>query len=336
MEARPTQADNATVRGHELRHVRTVDDWQLPLRRIGTVQRHPRPVLLLHGFGANGFCMWRPTGPSLGAYLAACGFDTWRLDFRGTRDALRGSRRANVAYTVDDKILKDVPAAIEAVRTATDARGVDVVGFSLGGAVLYGYLSAFPGAPVGRCVTIGSPLRFKIPKVARLASGLFASKLGGRILPRKLPIRDFCRLGLATNLIFPARPHFNLRNVDREVVLEMMRHGTEDPPMSEIGQLINWGRSGRLVSADGTVDYEHGLSALRTPLLLIAGTVDRHVAPGSVREALGRLGCREKRLAVIGRRTGAHMDYGHTDLLLGQRAEREVFPHISAWLSLPA
>ncbi len=347
VDASASEADKAQARRHELGTVRTTDGWQLPLRRIGTGpigtgsgvhkgHRHPRPVLMLHGFGANGFCMWRPRGPSLGGYLAARGFDAWRLDFRGTRDAICPGGRSSEAYTVDDKILEDVPAAVEAVLAATGAEILDVVGFSLGGAVLYGYLSAFSGAPVGRCVTMGSPLRFRLPPAARLASKLLATKLGRRALHRKIPIRDFCRLGLATNLVFPARPHFNLRNVERDVVLEMMRFGTEDPPLSEVAQLVSWGRGGRLVSANGAIDYERGLADLRTPLLLMAATADRHVPPGAIQQALDRLGCGEKKLIEIGKRSGAQMDYGHTDLLLGRRAEHEVFPHISAWLSRPA
>ena len=314
--------------------VRTADDWDLQLYRLAPKERRfPSPVLLLHGFGANGFVMWHDPGPSLGSYLCREGFDVWSLDFRGTRSSRHpafGSAFADIS--VDAKIARDLPAALATVRAVSEMGTVDVVGHSLGGTTLYAYLATQGDERIGRCVTISSPLQFRLPAAAHAAALLSRGPVIGAALPKRLPMRRFCELGLATNMVFPARTHFNMDNVERSMLLRMMRDGVDDGSLRELTQLVSWSRADGFRSLDGAIDYQRGMAGIRAPMLLLGAAADQHVSPEALQQVAAALGSREKEIRIIGKAGGACCDYGHTDLLLGRHVTTEVFPHLAAWL----
>jgi pimeloyl-ACP methyl ester carboxylesterase len=314
--------------------VSTADGWQLELTRVAPrAPTRARPVLLLHGFGANRFVMWHRPGPTLAEHLAGEGFAAYCLDHRGTRHSRHpDGARAFERVTVDGKIAHDLPAAIDAVLADSGADALDAVGHSLGGAGLVAYLSHRGDARVRRVVTIASPLRFRLPLAAH-AAALAAPRLGRtRALIERIPMRGFAELGLATDLVFPARPHFNMANVERSMILHMMRHGVDDASLREIEQMALWSR-GSFRSLDGSIDYARGLGAIAAPFLVMGAPVDSHVAPHELERAAAAIGPRGARLRLVGTATGAERDYGHTDLLLGRNASREVFPHVARWLA---
>lgn len=312
--------------------VLTRDNWRLRLRR-STGRGFPVPVLLLHGFGANTFVLGNGSGSSLASYLVEHGHDVFCLDFRGTQTSVSPDGDGLAAVDVDAKIQRDLPAAIDCVLRESGASQLDVAGFSLGGTILYAYLAHYGEEKVRRCVTIGSPLRFRFPAAAKLLRSLCTVEALRRALPQRLPMRGFCQLGAVTHIEFPARPHFNLANMARPVLYDMMRTGTEDASLSELLQIMHWSKHGRVVSRDGAIDYLTRFPQVSTPLLLIGGTADRHVDPADLLEVLRIVRSREKALRLIGKDHGARRDYGHTDLLLGVRVAEEVFPHVQEWFA---
>ncbi len=318
---------------HEQFSVATGDGWQLPLHRIaGSQHRYGPPVLLLHGLLANGYCFFHQPGNSLAVTLAEQGFEVWLLEFRGTQGSWhpRGEQ-AYRAITVTDKIAEDLPRAVDEVRQRSGADVLDVVGHSLGGTVLYGYLGRCAVAPIRRCVTISAAVRYDLPAAGRALGVLAASAPGRRLLPTRVPMRRFSQLGATTHIVFPARRHFNLANMERQTLLRMMRHGIEDAPIGELLQLLKWADQ-RDTNRTGLAELAGKLPDIRQPTRLIGGAADQHCPVPLLREVMGYLGCNDKSLVVVGRNLGAKYDYGHTDLLLGPRAPLEVFPHIIAWL----
>lgn len=75
-------------------------------------------------------------------------------------------------------------------------------------------------------------------------------------------------------------------------------------------------------------------SSNRTPLLAICGTKD-NMAPKSA--VLGvferRNGSCVTESLILGKDSGCLQDYGHLDLLIATRAQKEVFPSIHNWLT---
>jgi pimeloyl-ACP methyl ester carboxylesterase len=111
----------------------------LPRRRFDPAAAHPTPLVLVHGFlgDPSNFLL-------LQAYLALAGvrnfatFAYWpRLDYQ--------------------RLARHLGRAIDAVRAATGAHEVDVVGHSLGGLVARYLVESEARAPVRRLVTLGSP-----------------------------------------------------------------------------------------------------------------------------------------------------------------------------------
>jgi hypothetical protein len=70
------------------------------------------------------------------------------------------------------------------------------------------------------------------------------------------------------------------------------------------------------------------------PILTVAGSKDRMAPTDAVvsvcaaSEENGKRDC-----IVFGKETGCQEDYGHLDLLLGERADVEVYPAIAKWLA---
>ena len=71
----------------------------------------------------------------------------------------------------------------------------------------------------------------------------------------------------------------------------------------------------------------------RVPTLHFAGAADRLVPPDKVRETAARSVNPATKVVELSLANGHAADYGHIDLLLGQKVETEVFPHIEDWLS---
>lgn len=323
---------------HErIRRVATTDGWRLQLRRLTAASpRRPTPLLMLHGFGANSYGLAARKGPSLGHYLASRGIDVWLLDFRGTRTSAHADGRgATERITIDDKILLDLPAAIDMILVETGGAAIDLLGFSLGGTIAYGYLSYLGQSAIRRLVTLAAPLRFALPRGLGVLQRLERNRIVGRVTPRRIPLRGFTALGARTNVILPAQGHFNLANVERSVLRAMMRHGAEDAATSELLQLYEWSLNGRLTSVDGRIDFGAKVTNIDRPVLLIGAAADRHVAPQALIELFTALRAPDKRLVLVGCDTGAVADYGHTDLLLGPAAAVDVFQHVAAWLEGP-
>ena len=206
------------------------------------------------------------------------------------------------------------------MREKTGAGRVDCVGHSLGGMMLYALLASGgpDAAAVAAIVTIGAPLGFRWgPRFTRLAA------LGASI-GRHLPF-----VPLSTSTVFllplidwypgPLEPVFyNPANISQKLWSSFLAVGVEDEPGSLLAQAALWLETDRFLSADGKLDYEARLHEVRTPALVVAGKLDQLGFPPLVRRGFDALGGPKKWL-LIAEENGATADYGHMDLLLGDR-----------------
>jgi pimeloyl-ACP methyl ester carboxylesterase len=323
--------------GYEEVHlVRTRDGWRIALYRYPAAsRRHPTPVLLCHGLGANRFNFDLGPDLSLARYLQREGFEVWSLDLRGRGRGGRpggGRNRGRIHPVFDDYVQEDARAALRYVLDRTGASQVHWIGHSMGGLVLYAVLQGEGASWIASGVAVGSPGSFShIGKrsPAKIAFGLL------RRIPR-LPL-SFLASGLApviARIRLPGDSIFlNRSNVEVGAVERALCFLAADVSGGEISQFLDWVENGEFRSLDTRHSYEPPALPVRQPVLFLAGAKDRLAPPASVAAAYERIPSNRKAFRVLGREQGQAEDYGHGDLLIGKNVHREVFPLIRDWLA---
>lgn len=309
----------APSREDDLLFAPTRDGWRLALghRRPRAAPRRP-PVLFLHGIAMNrqafdfGVERW-----SVAAHLAAAGFETFAVDLRGHG----GSRRGPTSrWTLDTYLAEDLPAALDAVRAATGAEDVLLVGHSQGAILGMAACALYPER-IRALVALAGPAHFDVqPRLAALVA-LRRLGLGRhlRLLSRTVaPFAGFWHPSLVELSI-------NARNVERRVYRRLLANAIEDLQPGVVDQFAACIRDDTFRSCDGRVDYRALFPACRQPALFLTGERDG-IAPPAAVEAAFRSWGGEKRLWIPGR------DYGHADVLLGRDAPEVVFPVIRGFL----
>lgn len=322
----------------EVLRVKTSDGWTLDLRHVpGTgAKRQARPVILMHGILANGRSMDLDEKHSIARDLAARGFDIWIPSLRNV-GASEHRWLPSVASTDSDfdaYVTRDLPAVIAEVRARTGAAQVDYVGHSMGGLVLYAYLSR-GGTNVARGVTLGSPSRLRwsgnIESIARRAHGL--APLGSWIPVQSAALSTLPVQGEMDSL--PERLVMGRENTTAATWKKIVADSLDDVPSGVLSQFAGWLVTDRFDSIDHTIDYLGGLSQVHVPMLVVAGKTDGLAPPWTVRPAFDALGSTEKEWIVIGEANGQTADYNHMDLLLGEHASKDVFDRVASFLSHP-
>lgn len=293
----------------------------------------PAPVILCHGFTSNRFT-WDLPGVSLARWLAARGHDVWALELRGggRSKRLASGRRVSRNYNFDDHVERDAPAAIDYVLKTTGAARADWVGHSMGGILLYAYLTRFGGEKIRRGCAIGSP------GTMSGANAIFKCVTAIIPPPRYWPVIHsafflnfvliFIRLGLVRD---SAAAH--VRNIGARRATAMAVNMHENITTKLTLHLSYMVRKDNIRQfPPGTFSYTDNLGKIETPLLLLAGGRDHLVPPPLVKYVFDHVASAEKRFVVYSRENGHSADYGHTDLVVGARAPDEIWPDIAEWL----
>jgi pimeloyl-ACP methyl ester carboxylesterase len=325
-EQRPKQA---------LRHrARTADGWELALveyRPVGPATG--RPVLLLHGICANDRQMDLDDKHSLARWFASKGRPAWTLSLRNSGDSDRKDweQGRHGGFDLDTLWRQDLATAVAYVRKQTGAPLIDFVGHSLGGLIAYAYL-AEGGGGIGAAVTLGSPVRLdwglRYDPYLRRAAGLVSNDWS-------LPVVAPSVLALPFNGIIADDPVqlliYNPENVTDQTLKRIMAMGMADVSAALAVQLSELIGTGRFLSADHQLDYRKDMARISTPVLVVAGKLDRLGVTPAVKAAYRALGG-PKEWLLVGQETGAQADYGHIDFIMGERAPQEVWPRLLDFL----
>lgn len=322
------------------RHVaHTSDGWDLSLLRYTPAHPLPgrRPVLFVHGIVTNQRNLDYDDKRSIVRSFAADGLDAWSLNLRGHGDSTKASvfgGDKKYDWDFDTYCLQDLPAAIAEVKAKTGAAQIDLVGHSMGGLLVYCLLAR--GGPaassIGAAITMGSPLGFRWGPRFTLLAGAAASALS------KLPVLKLdtpTLLALPLMSWFPEAPallFFNPANIDPDVWSGFLAVGIEDESPRLAAQFGAWIEHDRFTSRDGAVDYEAALHAVKTPVLVVAGKANQLGFTPLVRRGHDALGG-PKGWLLVAEENGANADYGHMDLLLGEKAAQDVWAPMKAWLA---
>lgn len=278
--------------------VRTRDGVAISLLRVEPAEsRGAPPILLAPGtFSARDFWLGRER-QGLGFHLAEAGYETWVLEPRGRG----GSDRPRI-WTMNDWIRLDAPAAIEATLEGAGADRLLWVGHSAGGVVG----AAFAGS--------GEPLASHLSGIALLGSPGPVELRGGRWAGAWLA---FLAGSITPSVRWSGR---------------MLRLGPEHETGALIREWMWWNISGRWRSRAGH-DYLGGLASVRVPVLGVAGTGDRILAPpAAVEDLVQRFGSGDRKVIVAGRTHGFSIDYDHAALVIGRPARREIWPRLIEWI----
>lgn len=312
----------------EVHRVKTADGWELDVRRVppSAGPHKQRPVVLVHGIVTNGRNFDFDAETSLARALSARGFDVWIASLRGAGP----SEHRSDDFTFDDHAALDAPAIVSYVSEKTGHPEIDWVGHSMGGLVLYAYLSR-GGTGIGRAVTLGSPVAFgwtgRLEEI--VASG---GKYSSRI---RLPVVALAHSTMPLHGEWDGPAELLL--MSRELTTaarwrEFIAVGVDDPPKGLMTQMVEWGERRQFASLDHETNYLEGLRNVRVPMLVVAGKVDAIAPPWNVRPAFERLGASEKRWLELGEANGMAGDYNHMDMLLSVHAQKDLYPRIAAWL----
>ena len=325
----------------EVHYVPTGDGWRITLHRYTPMSRRtrPRPVILAHGLAANGSTFDLP-GCSLVQFLVRRGFDCWVLDFRGAGWSALGGPAGNRSgdWNLDGFVQQDIPAAVSHVVDVTGADGVSWVGHSLGGTIILPYMARNPGR-VATAVLLSSPSFGHLGEnlLWRLVRDLaFLARLVKQVrvtIPNRMLAPLLYFFGVPLKKMIHKWPKWEeVDNMPSSRIGRVYHSGSGDVSRGMVFQASRCIRERRFVSADGGTDYTALSAQIREPVLVVASDVDGIVERRDVEWGFDRIGSETKKLHLVGKATGAGADYGHVDLLLGDRSEVDVYPIIADWL----
>ncbi len=304
----------------------TADGWELAMVRYpATGPSTGRPVLLVHGIAANARNMDLDDQHSLARWFASRGREAWTVSLRGTGDSDEADgKERKPGYSFDSFWRQDLPATIDFVRAMTGAEDVDYVGHSMGGMVLYAYLSQ-GGKGIHAAATLGSPT-----KLDWGTNSEAMIELGYKLVPAGWALWTAVGAhavvglqGLQTEGPFE-RLFYVTGNTTVESWKRLISYGTADISGGVASQFVKLVVTANFVSADGAIDFRRDLANVTTPVIVVAARLDRLALTPSVYDGYRALGG-PKEWLLISRANGALAEYGHMDLVIGDRASTEVW-----------
>jgi predicted alpha/beta hydrolase len=300
--------------------VDTEDGWTLYMEEhppaavagLGGAAAARGAVLVSHGMMVNRKIMDRPPGRGLVSHLRRRGYHVYSLDLRG-HGASGPKAAAGATWSYDDLVQRDLPAALRAVARRHPELPRALVGHSLsahgGGAAL----GLAPELPVDAAVLISPVVWIRGHEPA---AGWWAVK----------------RLLLAA--------WYGLTRTVGHMPARRLGIGTEDEPPAYVRQFVDWARSGRWTSRDGSVDYLEALARVEVPVLVLTARGDRWICrPPAVERFAAALRRAPVELRVLGRRDLPELPRqpGHMTLVTDPRS-RPAWDLLADWLdrTLPA
>lgn len=335
----------------------TEDGWRLAINHYPAKPvrngNNRTPVVLCHGLGYNSNFWNLSEKIDFAQYLAANGFDVWALSLRGSGlstkpgfsvvkniiDIRPGELRnmsfrpSQMNWNIDHYIKYDIPATLDFVTAQTGKPKVTWIGHSLGGMIMYAYLTLNDGEKVGNVVTVGSPIIEPHPLNMILRAflsnkTLFKAFLVVNTRTGATGFAPFHRFVMTPDAVLL----YNKDNIDDDTVSKVLSRVVEDLPLGVLDQTMEILRTGHFLSFDKSINYTELIDRIEHPVLMCCGKADNLAPPQSVRYAYHHVSSEDKTFMQFGRADGYINDYGHNDLILGKHAKKEVYPQILDWL----
>ena len=285
------------------------------------------PVLLVHGINSNHRCWDTTPEASLAAQLQLAGFDPWMLDLRGHGHAELGSDGELQLGDVEDYSQLDLPTALDHILKQRDVERLNYVGHSMGGIVGFAHGITAEEELIDRLVILGSPLDFSDPDpivASALSLTLTSANIFGKI-DSPFFATLYARLGFTSQV-----DRFRYNDIENPSMAQAEAVSPLNP--KELSQFATVA-GGALTAPSRSKPYCEELAAITTPTLVIAGRADLVAPVDRVWCAYSGLSSEEREFIIAGERTGFSVDYGHQDLVYGDRVGEEINPIVIEWLS---
>ena len=325
----------APVTADETHLVTTPDLWRIRLCRYkakkGPGKRGSgEPVLLCHGFMSNQYNFSLPAGEAIVDALAEQGYDCWAIDLRGARSSIPPFGRSIEDPTVDDYLLRDIPATIAYIRKATGFAKVHWIGHSMGGMLFFAYNAAFGTGALASGTTLGAPIGFAGVAFRRPTALFFVRRLSWGFFR--------CLQRLLITFLTTFRPRWdvvpiNWANMNPKMDAQSLFSTVEVPPLAVGENLSNAAEKRQWLVKDGSLDvFAEASKTLRTPLFAIFGADDPFVPVHTIEGFFSALPVADKKLLLLSKENGHSADYSHVDLVFAADAKADVFDPIIAWI----
>jgi pimeloyl-ACP methyl ester carboxylesterase len=274
--------------------------------------------------------------PSLAEFLRSRGHDVWVAELQGSGFSSKpGIFRSDcgMGWGFDDHLEDNMDAIISHVTSQTGRTSAHWIGHSMGGMLIEAYLGRNNSAAVASAIAIGSPVDFSNSNAHPLRHALIFEKVL-RLIPFN-PLIPVMKCFMPAGKLCPGvlSVLFSMNNIDWSVAKKLVAVGVEFLSSSVLWlDMARFMDEGKFLDRAGR-SYFDGLDESKTPLLVIAGTKD-NMAPMDSVMAIGnyRADNQVTEYVAFGKENGCLEEYGHTDLLIGKRVEKEVFPLIDNWL----
>ena len=283
--------------------------YQLHLRELVPHQPSAGPVLMLHGAIENGRIFYSQSGKGLGCFLADQGFSVYCADFAG-----RGLSKPHVSsgfnQSQQQMICIDIPGLIAQLYQRHQQK-ISIVAHSWGGVVLLAALARTPALldKVAAIVTFGSKRRITVQSLVKT---LQIDWVWNRLAPKLA--RHYGYL--------PAR---------------QWRLGADDEPVQYLLDTVQWINNPAFVDCTDGFDYAAAAAQLRWPPSWFFAAVQDQVLghPQDVRLLMQETAQAGARYTLLGKSSGAPLDYDHISMLTHPTAREGHFSMLAAWLRQP-
>jgi polyhydroxyalkanoate synthase len=293
-----------------------------------TAVQHPVPLLLVHSLVSRSYILDLIPGNSFVEFLLDQGFDIYLTDW-GVPTA------ADASLALEDYVLDFLPAMVEAVRTASGAEQVSLLGYCMGGLLTLLYAATHPGSPVRNLLSLATPVDFdQLGLQGIWARQLDADRLVAHYgnIPAAVVQRSFQLLKPASEFSL-ARALGLWQHVDDARYVAQYRafdrwsNDHIDFPGAVFRQTLrDLVQSNKLVRGGMELDgLPVDLSTIGQSFLAIAAEAD-HIVP---------LAATRPQMELVGSADTAFLSLpgGHVGLAAGRHAKAGLWPRVADWLT---
>ena len=310
----------------EVHTVRCSDGWRINLYRRFNPEAPGEPILICHGIMGNPTNFLYPQDHAMVDTLVEQGYDCWVIDLRGNRHSSPPLGTSRYTATYDDYYMRDLPAAIDHIRTKTGSPSVHWIGHSMGGMLLYTYATVHGTEALASGTTLGTPPGFDdlnqkpMPLVMALLT----------LCPALADpwIRALASLGPIVKISASFAP-INWKNIASNINFFST---TEYAPPAVAQQMHDWASTNSWVLKEANINMMDALPKLDIPLHVLAGSLDPLAPLPSIEKFHAGLAHKDTRFTPLGKKYGCENEYNHVDLVFSADGQEEVYLPIVDWL----